>query len=122
MEKKTKSILFIIIVVLVALVLGVSCIVYVYYSGMLIQDHPTITMDFIQDTNSGTLTVKSIETQFISGSLNWEGFRIDNVHYSGNATFPSGTVDIDDVITNCTGNICLICDTYNIIIGYWDFT
>ena len=88
--------------------------VYAYWttSNVIPPSYPYL--EFTQDKNFKTLTVN--ETDLVGES--WEGIVI----HSGNATLPTGTIDIGDTITNCSGNLMLIFDPANTIIGEWDFT
>ena len=80
-------------------------------------DAPII--DFIQNVTAGTLTVKNVDP----GGLDWMDF---SVHYNNNynsstAILPSGTVNVGDVITNCSGIVTLNHNLTNTLIGSWYF-
>ena len=82
---------------------------YDYYSR---PSYPTIY--FSVDNETKTLTVTNIN---FDDHVNWSDIYILN----GNATLPTGNVDLGDVITNCSSKICLVWEPTDTVLGYWDF-
>jgi hypothetical protein len=73
---------------------------------------PGPTIKLSKDENDKTLTVSAADPF----NLEWSNFEV-----MGNATIPSGTVDVGDVITNCSGAVKLVYKPCDTIIGSWDF-
>lgn len=78
-------------------------------------DTPSPPSAFIveQDIENKTLTVISVKET----GLSWENVEL----FEGSATLPNGTIEINDVITNCSGNVVLVWKITGIVIANFDF-
>ena len=119
MKKKIKTMLGVSVAILIFL--GVTftwAYMYAFFNHPELDIPPEV--EFTMDRNTSTLIVRNISLNFdqYPNDLNWKDVEI----YSGNATLPSGTIDIGDIITNCTGMVRLDLMPFNTILGIWDFT
>ena len=77
-----------------------------------IPDYILSTLGFEKDNN--TLTIRyNVPITFY-----WDDMFLE----SGNATFPEGSIDKGDIITNCSGTVRLRWGPTNQYLGEWDFT
>jgi hypothetical protein len=83
-------------------------------------DNNTITSLSLDDFPPIIIFDKKDDTLMVlaSGSdLNWSNVEIT----SGQCEIPSGSISAGDKVTNCTGNLVLIWNPSNTVIGEWDF-
>jgi len=114
-KKLTGIVSFLIVSILI------SCSLY-YYGHNTLENYYDNHFDntcypdiyFIADTENKTLTVTNIN---FYDHVNWSNIYI--LH--GNATLPTGNVDLGDIITNCSSRICLVWEPTATALGYWDF-
>jgi len=117
--KKDKLVLIIVLVLVIAIVstIAIAATVYVYVSGM---TGPSGGLSsqliyFIPNYEQNTLTVISIE----SYDLEWDDFSIvGTCNTSGLGTY----IIFGDMITNCSGQIIITCESTGGIIGSWTFS
>ena len=68
---------------------------------------------FTMNKASKTLTVQKI----YDDNINWGKTEV----CSGDATLPTGTMHVGDIVTNCNGNLALRHIPTNILFGAYDF-
>jgi hypothetical protein len=115
MEKKTKILLTILIVTI--LVIAAGTFAYVWLNGISTccddTDYPSIYC--IQDSTNKTLRITGIENA--PNYFNWSDIEVT----LGNATLPTGTIDVGDIITNCSGTVVLVYEPYYVALSSWTF-
>lgn len=121
MDKQTKTIVLIVVAVVViifVLYFTLAFVTYQYVSEKLPgpKDMPT-WMKFTIDKSEKTIIVEDIEAESKYLPLSWSDISITN----GTATFPIGTIDIGDTITNCSGNLEFIYEPDNTLLFRFDF-
>ena len=77
-------------------------------------------IDFQMDKNAGNLTVDQIRFDHDEYLIDLDWYHVGI--RSGNATLPFGTIEVGDVITNCTGNVKLMWIPLDYCLGNWNFT
>ncbi|GEM_PF-3007298 len=107
MKKITK-----IIVGIVVIVVLVSTGILAYINFGISGDSPLFRMECKIDLTNKTLTL----IHFTGNSVNWSDVEMTK----GSATLPTGTIDIGDVITNCSGVVTLLSKSDGGL-GFWDF-
>jgi len=125
MEKTTKIIIAVPIIIISILAAGVA---YIIMSSTTYGSPGVSYLEFDEDETNKTLAVVNIT--LVDLNMNWN----EVLMISGNATLPSGTISIGDVITNCSdsGGIgYAFKQSYNFFTGWktitlpmgsWDFT
>lgn len=68
---------------------------------------------FVMDKNTRTLTVQEL----YENDMKWE----DNEITSGDASLPTGSIKVGDVVTNCSGNLSLRHIPSNKLFGAYEF-
>jgi hypothetical protein len=109
MEKKTKIIVIAIIFILITII---GFCAYLNYTNITITDgfhNPILCSTSLIDK---TLTVVQVEDTYY-----WEDCEI----VSGNATLPSGKVELGDVITNCAGFVRIVHIPTDTLVVAFDF-
>jgi len=125
MDKKTKIIIAVPIIIISILAVGIA---YVVMSSTIIGDPGVLYLEFNEDEPNKTLTVVDITP--VNLSMNWN----EVLMISGNATLLSGIISIGDVITNCSDsgemgyafkqsyNFFTGWKTITLPMGSWNFT
>lgn len=112
MKRQTKIILgLIVIVVLVSIFAGI--LQYVRYG---IEGYPPAerVMYCKMDLVNKTLTVTKVEKY---SYYNWSDIEVT----MGNATLPTGFIDVGDIITNCSNEVELVYKPQGTQVGRWPF-
>ena len=116
--KKTTKISLAIIIISIVVILVACTFIYYYYSiapCCSAEPYPGINFAKVNDT----LIVTVLQPQGITNSdLVWENVGV----VRGNATLPTGHIDIEDVITNCSGYVELVWKPYNLLFWTGDFS
>ena len=124
MKKKTIVAILVVLIIVLLIIGGVYFIIQNSFNKWIAEPAPH-SITFSEDVNNRTLTVTDFEPSEEEGTvLYWRDVEI----LSGTATLPSGTIDIGDIITNCTESgelgINFQNTATNIIVlpfGSWDF-
>lgn len=110
-----KEIKIIVGIIVIAILVSIFVIMWIFInSGLRPCCGDEYTINLTEDSTKKTLTVTHIG--YSPKSLNWS-----DIEVRGNATLPTGTIDIGDIITNCSGEVVLIFLPENILIGDWIF-
>ena len=112
MKKLTKIIVGIIIVIILV---SISMVVYIKYTtGGWDSYHTHFVMYCEKDSTNNTLRVTSVEKL---SYYEWNEIEV----ILGNATLPTGTIDMGDLITNCSEVVKLVYNPSSTFLGEWDF-
>ena len=114
MKRITKIIVGLIVVVILV---SVSVGIWLSFEAGIIIDGVSpnrIVMDCEMDLTNKTLTVTKV---YPLSYFSWSDIEV----VSGNATLPTGIIDVGDVITNCSGEVKLVNKLLNEIFSIWNF-
>lgn len=111
MRGLTKIILGIVIIIILV---SVSWIIWIYNSGIIANGFVPTIMDCDMDLTNKTLIVTKMEKP---SYFNWNDIEV----ITGNATLPTGFIELGDKITNCSGVVRLVYKPHNMLIGSWNF-
>lgn len=113
MKKEIKILVIAVVFILTAAIITIFWYGEIYGFGP--QSYQSINpqIEFEEDLIDKTLTVVNLDMD-----LDWENITIS----SGYATLPSGTINVGNVITNCSGHVALIYEHTNTLLYTGDFT
>ena len=111
MDKNTKIILLVVIIVIAAIsvLLATRWIAQEVYEDVADMvgappEAPSVTYEV--DKTAGTIIITSIEGN--SEELLWSNVELADIYVEFQAILPTGTIDEGDVITDCEGPVLLI--------------
>jgi hypothetical protein len=111
MKNITKIIVgIIVIVILVSVSVGIWLYINTGWDGL--PGH--FVMGCEKDLINKTLRVIIVEKPSF---FNWSDIEL----IKGNATFPTGFIDLGDMISNCSGEVTLVYKPYEMLLGEWPF-
>ncbi len=104
-KKRNEKIILVIVIIFIAAIIGGLLISYQIMGS---DNKPYREMPIINciKQNNTLIVVNYYSGDWSDSDLIWDNIEI--YEERGNATLPTGTIDKGDVITNCSGEVCLI--------------